>query len=40
MTIKPLGDKVVIKKLKAGKKYTYSAKYITNYVKGKVKVKK
>ena len=29
----------VTKKLKKGKKYTYSAKYITNYLKGKVRVK-
>jgi hypothetical protein len=32
--------KKVTKKLKKGKKYTYSAKYLTNMVKGKVKVKK
>jgi C4-type Zn-finger protein len=32
--------KKVIKKLKKGKKYKYSAKYLTNVVKGKVKVKK
>jgi hypothetical protein len=32
--------KKVIKKLKKGKKYTFSAKYIKNYVKGKVIVKK
>ena len=32
--------KSVLKKLKAGKKYAYSAKYVTNKVKGKVKVKK
>jgi hypothetical protein len=32
--------KSVIKKLKAGKKYAYSAAYKTNIVKGKVKVKK
>ncbi|MBR3213761.1 MAG: Ig-like domain repeat protein [Methanosphaera sp.] len=32
--------KKVIKKLKKGKKYRYSAKYLTNMVKGKVKVKK
>jgi hypothetical protein len=32
--------KKVTKKLKKGKKYTYSAKYLTNKVKGKVKVKK
>ena len=31
--------KKIIKKLKKGKKYQYSAKYITNSVKGKVKVK-
>ena len=31
--------KSVTKKLKKGKKYKYSAKYYTNYVKGKVKVK-
>ena len=30
----------VTKKLKAGKKYKYNAAYITNYVKGTVKVKK
>ena len=30
----------VTKKLKKGKKYAYTAKYITNIVKGKVKVKK
>lgn len=30
----------VTKKLKKGKKYTYSAKYLTNLVKGKVKIKK
>jgi hypothetical protein len=30
----------VTKKLKAGKKYAFTAKYITNKVKGKVKVKK
>ena len=30
----------VTKKLKAGKKYKYSATYVTNTVKGKVKVKK
>jgi len=32
-------SKKVTKKLKKGKKYTYSAKYITNIVKGKVKAK-
>ena len=32
--------KSVLKKLKKGKKYTYSAKYYTNIVKGKVKIKK
>jgi hypothetical protein len=32
--------KSVIKKLKAGKKYSYYAKYLTNKVKGTVKVKK
>ena len=32
--------KKVLKKLKKGKKYTYSVKYISNTVKGKVKVKK
>ena len=32
--------KKVTKKLKKGKKYTYGAKYLTNKVKGKVKVKK
>lgn len=32
--------KKVLKKLKKGKKYKYSATYITNTVKGKVKVKK
>jgi hypothetical protein len=32
--------KKVIKKLKKGKKYNYSAQYKTNKVKGKVKVKK
>ena len=32
--------KKVTKKLKKGKKYSYSATYITNTVKGKVKVKK
>ena len=32
--------KKVIKKLKKGKKYTYSVSYNTNTVKGKVKVKK
>ena len=32
--------KKVIKKLKKGKKYTYSVSYSTNTVKGKVKVKK
>jgi cell division protein ZapA (FtsZ GTPase activity inhibitor) len=32
--------KKVIKKLKAGKKYKYSVTYISNIVKGKVKVKK
>ena len=31
--------KSVTKKLKKGKKYKYSARYYTNYVKGKVKVK-
>jgi hypothetical protein len=31
--------KKVTKKLKKGKKYAYSAKYLTNIVKGKVKVK-
>lgn len=30
----------VTKKLKAGKKYAYSAKYVNNILKGKVKVKK
>ena len=29
-------NKKLIKKLKKGKKYTYSAKYIDDYVKGKV----
>lgn len=32
--------KKVLKKLKKGKKYKYYATYITNTVKGKVKVKK
>ncbi|WP_458406184.1 Ig-like domain repeat protein, partial [Methanobrevibacter sp.] len=32
-------NKKVLKKLKKGKKYTYSAKYIKNGVKGKVKIK-
>jgi uncharacterized protein YwbE len=32
--------KKVVKKLKKGKKYKYTAKYLTNYVKGSVKVKK
>jgi hypothetical protein len=31
--------KKVIKKLKKGKKYTYTAKYVDDKVKGKVKVK-
>ena len=33
-------NKKVLKKLKKGKKYVYTAKYIKNVVKGKVKVKK
>ena len=33
-------SKKVLNKLKAGKKYTYSASYSTNTVKGKVIIKK
>ena len=32
-------NKKVLKKLKKGKKYAFSAKYFTNLVKGKVKIK-
>ncbi len=32
--------KKVIKKLKKGKKYKYSVKYVNEYAYGKVKVKK